>query len=490
MNKIVLILILLISEILFANGNTGGMDGGGGGTLPAQPASVFEIQEIAEESKSELLYLLNGYEWREKYNQDKPLYKKLFLGPVKAQQVLKEIRLEVRVDKPCYTSANKEVDASVYGIKTNTICLSAFRIAQKLDRAVAKREVIALLMHEISHFLGSTEEEAVEIQKDTSWWILNTKLDSEINGETIRHGFDGFEFKLRKTLESVNQSNFTLADQQLSEALIALTQFLRLSNSFPYKLFNYQDEQYQDLLRLKLVWARQFIQTQVSDSDQQNDIQEYDSKFNDQDFFIAGEEWNWDKSHLYRNEKIQKIHNASELIELLNYLQREYEIRSTYIYQVTFGMRWIDLKGQMTVPKNNSWNKYIGQYNVETVVCDLPNQRENETRFEITKSPAGLFFRKIFKSASMSDPIEFGSYNVNAYLNNYGELADGSVFMTHEMGGSWSTREFVDSIVSQIVLQKTDHDKFKLIRTVAIQPKDISKKDWTQTCTFTGSIQY
>ena len=264
--KLILLPLLLLTETLWAGGNTGGMDGGGGGTLPAHPASIYEIQDIAQEAKPDLLYLLNGYEWREKYDQQKPLYKKLFGGPRKAQEVLKDLRLEVRLDKPCFTSGGTEVDGSIYGLKSNTICLSAFRISQKVDKAAAEREVLALLMHEISHFLGATEDEAVDLQKDISWWILNAKADSRLEGDRIRNTLDSFESLLGGGIEALAQADLIKANERLSSALVNLNKFEGLTYSSPYKLFEARDKQYQDLLRLKVIWANNFVETLIPGS--------------------------------------------------------------------------------------------------------------------------------------------------------------------------------------------------------------------------------
>lgn len=487
--KLILLPLLLLAETLWAGGNTGGMDGGGGGTLPAHPASIYEIQDIAQEAKPDLLYLLNGYEWREKYDQQKPLYKKLFGGPRKAQEVLKDLRLEVRLDKPCLTSGGTEVDGSIYGLKSNTICLSAFRISQKVDKAAAEREVLALLMHEISHFLGATEDEAVDLQKDISWWILNAKADSRLEGDSIRYALDSFESLLGGGIEALTQADLAKANERLSSALINLNKFEGLTYSSPYRLFEARDEQYQDLLRLKLIWARNFVETLIPGSEQNYAIDQYNKMFNGREYFVAYEDMGWDKDHLYRNEQVQKLHSVTELTDLLLQLKREYEIRSAYTYQVTFGMRWMTLKGHLTVPANNPWEKFVGQYVVQSVQCDSPSNRENETEFDVEKSPAGLYFRHIFQSASMSDRIEFGAYNMNAYLNNYGETQDGGVFMIHEMGGSWSTRDYADTQISSLVLKKTSDGQFELIRKTSYLPKDVTKTDSVRTCTFKGMIR-
>lgn len=487
--KLILLPFLLLSETLWAGGNTGGMDGGGGGTLPAHPASVYEIQDIAQEAKPQLFYLLNGYEWREKYDRQKPLYKKLFGGPRKAQEVLKDLLLEVRLDKPCLTSGGTEVDGSIYALKPNTICLSAFRISQKIDKAAAEREVLALLMHEVSHFMGATEDEAVELQKDISWWILNAKVDSKLNEEGIRSELDGFESLLESGIEALNQSDLSKANEQLSKSLVRLTRWEGMTNSSPYKLLEPREEQYQDLLRLKLTWANNYIETLIPGADQSWAIDQYIKIFNGRDFFVAHEDIGWDKEHLYRDEKVQRLHSLEDLKNLLLFLKSEYEIRNVYTYQITFGMRWMHLNGHLTVSATNPWENFVGQYVVQSVKCDSPSTRENEIEFRVDKTAAGLYLRKIFSSAYMTDGIEFGAYNVNAYLNSYGETSDGGVFMIHEMGGSWSTRDYADTQISDFRLKKVSGNNFEITRTSYYLPKDVTKPDSIRTCVFNGVIR-
>lgn len=492
--KLILLPFLLISQTLLAGGNTGGMDGGGGGTLPAHPASVYEIQDIAQEAKPQLLYLLNGYEWREKYDQQKydqqkPLYRKLFSGPRKAQEVLKDLRLEVRLDKPCLTSGGIEVDGSIYALKSNTICLSAFRISQKIDKAAAEREVLALLMHEVSHFMGTTEDEAVDLQKDISWWILNAKAGSQLDEASLRNEFDGFESLLGYSIEALDQSDLSKANEQLSKSLVRLTRWEGMTNSSPYKLFEPREEQYQDLLRLKLIWANNYIEALIPGADQSWAVDQYNKIFNGREFFLAHEDMGWDKEHLYRDEKVQRLHSLAELKDLLLTLKSDYEIRSAYNYQVTFGMRWMHLNGHLTVPTRNPWQNFVGQYVVQSVQCDSPSTRENEVEFRVENTAAGLYLRNIFSSASMANRIEFGAYNVNAYLNNYGETTDGGVFMIHEMGGSWSTRDFADTQISDFRLKKVSGNNFEITRTNSYLPKDVTKPDSIRTCVFKGVIQ-
>lgn len=501
MKKIFLLLLTLtLTNTLWAEGgNTGGMDGGGGGTLPTEPVSIFTIQSIAEESKQQLLYLFNYYEYLKGYSSKNSLFQKLFGGTRKVQEVLKDLRLEVRTDKPCYTAKGTEVDASIYAQKSNTICLSAFRISKKVDKVLAEREVTALLMHEVSHFLGTNEEEALDLQKEIARFISDSKSDSKLKEAELRYEFSHFQSQLSSGIDFLEKNQLTKAKEQLSIAIDNLQPWQFLASSAPYMFFGIREQQYQDLLGLKLLWATTYLATLIDNCtpvfpgcgfDRADAQDRYNKIFKDRNFFFAYEDAIWESNHLYRNEKIYKLQSVPELILLLNEIQKEYHIRGAYSYQATFGMRWLNLDGHLTAPAKNPWENFMGTYSVQSVQCDFENKNTNEVQFKIEKLSDKLYITRIFPSASMTDLIELGAYNVNTYLNNYGTTPDRSVFMTHEYGGSWSQRMFVDTKISDFRL-KTNPDKtFEITRTDSYFPRDITQADSVHTCVYKGIISH
>jgi hypothetical protein len=70
------------------------------------------------------------------------------------------------MNAPCLDANGDPKDASIFGKETGTLCISPFLIAPKLNRQTAERETAALMIHEISHLMDTTEDEAVQIQKD------------------------------------------------------------------------------------------------------------------------------------------------------------------------------------------------------------------------------------------------------------------------------------------------------------------------------------
>lgn len=489
--KLILLPMLLVSESLWANGNTGGMDGGGGGVLPAHPAPIQKIREFAEEAKPQLLFLLNGYE-KSYGSLSNTLIKKLFGGPQKAQEVLKGLRLEVREAAPCLTSTGVEVDASIHAFKPNTICLSAQRISQKLDEALLEREVLALLMHEVAHFMGADEIEAVKFQKDIAERIMNSSSEAKIDTAYMISSMANFINDLGQGLQKLEKGDLTAAEKTLLDACASLNRVETEGEvtALPYQFWGPRESQYQYLLSLKLVMGITYLQTLVADVGQDWARERYDEPFKGRNYFYLGEEAN-DGTHLYAMEKITKLNSVSELIELLKGLRAEYLIRGAYTSQASYGMNWLNLNGHLTVPASNPWEKFIGTYVVQSVLCegrdDVGGLFPGE--FRVEKTPTGLNWVAKSKGSMSSDPIQVGAYNVNSYLNSYGESPTGEVFMVYEMGGSWSSRDLANMSVSEIRL-KTNLDRtFEITHSRRVLPKDVTKAEFNQTCVYKGTVQ-
>jgi hypothetical protein len=80
-------------------------------------------------------------------------------------QFAKETVFELRMSEPCSNVNGQAKDGSIYGTKPGTLCLSPFLMAPKLNDYNVSRETAALMVHELSHLLGTTEDEANAIQQ-------------------------------------------------------------------------------------------------------------------------------------------------------------------------------------------------------------------------------------------------------------------------------------------------------------------------------------
>lgn len=476
---------LFIAPMAFANSNAGGMDGGGGGTLPAQPATIYQVREIAEEAKSQLLFLFNGYEERQTY-ANASLDAKLFGGPKKVQEVLKGLRLEVRDDRPCLTSQGTEVDASVHASKQNTICLSAFRIAPKLDVQIAEREIIALLMHEVSHFMGATEKEARDLQETIAFWL--TRVRDKIDVESALLASEEFTRQLSGAVDLLKASKLEQAKDRLNLSLLHSTKWEGASKAYPFSIFPVDEEEYFQVLRLKLRWANTYLQTEVPGPHQRSAKDLYDEMFNGRDHFLAEEDAYFPASSPYRSTRIDRLNSLPELLNQLIALEREFDLRAVYTRQVAYGFQWIKLDGARTELNPNPWKLMAGEYLIETVNCNSKSPDQELKKFAVKSSGSEVFLEWAKDSMWGRDQIRLGNYNVNTTLNQIGTYQDGSVFMLHEYGGQWHARVHADMTSSEFRLKRLAGNRFEATRINKSLSRDVSARDHVSTCVFTGQI--
>jgi hypothetical protein len=163
---------LVVGNTAFA----GVVDGGGGGTLPADPVPVQAVVDVIRGSKLDLRLYARMVSWNGSPGTSPALMKKLFGQRRTLLDLIEDTPIEIKTDAPCYDAGGKEVDGSVYpnppsagiGALPFDVCISAQRIAPKLVEERVYGETLALVLHEYSHLLGTTEDEAVEFQKAAS----------------------------------------------------------------------------------------------------------------------------------------------------------------------------------------------------------------------------------------------------------------------------------------------------------------------------------
>lgn len=483
MSKFLILSFLLHYSLhAFADGNTGGMDGGGGGTLPVHPATIQQIEVAARNARPQILALLNGYEIIEKPRDQIPLYRKLFGGRKKVQEVLNDLRLEVRVDRPCFTANNVEVDGSIYAQKSNTVCLSAFRIAGKLDFAAAEREVTALLIHELSHFMGADESEAVHLQQQMAQAYLDYP-DRRINVDQLQNGLAYFSGDLYIAINLLKTGKLVETDKILAEAFTWLKRYEPSRGFLPFDFFATRESDYQDLLKIKLQWAKAFLLTQIPGPDQANAQSAYNNAFKRLDYFMAGTQL--PQNSLYAGEKIFKLHTLLDLTNLIEEIYNQYSIRGLYIGEVVRGGRWLALDGHFTVPPKNPWEKFLGEYEIQSVQCTGQYKPPSEVKFKLTKDQDGLYLRIDLRDGHYGLMIEFGSSNWAGTLINYGETPDGGVFMVHQSGGGWTR----DGQIDDFKLKRLPGGKFEISKTVNKTSLRMDVPDEVGTCVYTGLIK-
>lgn len=157
--------ILLLSISAF----TGVLNGGGGGLLPQDTISYYDLREIIIASRAELILFFNAQKGRTYKNgtlQSQEI-KKLFDGTTTIFDVIKKNKIYVAGDQrlSCKDENGNVVDGSIVSPKPNSICISMAKIAEQVSLSNARPQVLALIAHEYSHLLGFNENEAEALQK-------------------------------------------------------------------------------------------------------------------------------------------------------------------------------------------------------------------------------------------------------------------------------------------------------------------------------------
>jgi hypothetical protein len=153
-------------------GNIGGVgDGGGGGVIPVPATTQKSVEDFALHSKMMIIGYLQAREI--KYYKDlkghkviSSLDQKLFGQAKNIFKTMDMMKIDFKNSTECFDNNGNAVDGSVNDPASNSICISSFRLTPKLDENSVQYQVPALVIHEISHHLGTTEVEAQELQAD------------------------------------------------------------------------------------------------------------------------------------------------------------------------------------------------------------------------------------------------------------------------------------------------------------------------------------
>lgn len=157
--SILIFVVLFVTQTvspLFAEARPlieGGVSDGGGNAIGDTSVSPENIAEKIPDLKYWIL------SW---------IYKNQAESSAQYMELFRQGSIEVRLTAPCFDKNGVAKDGSIYGGEKYQICLSAFLLSQKLSKSNYEAELAALMIHEFSHFLGTTEDEAVALQTKTA----------------------------------------------------------------------------------------------------------------------------------------------------------------------------------------------------------------------------------------------------------------------------------------------------------------------------------
>jgi hypothetical protein len=145
----------------------GGIATGGGGTIGSGTVSTYLVRKYIEESKLPLKYLLYTEETLSKFGTGGTenlikLYHKIFDGRVTIFNALESAQFEILENGPCLDNLGNDVEASA--AKAPKICFNLQKISKNINSDSIEAEVAALVAHEVSHLIGTNEEEAHNLQ--------------------------------------------------------------------------------------------------------------------------------------------------------------------------------------------------------------------------------------------------------------------------------------------------------------------------------------
>jgi hypothetical protein len=167
--------IIFLISMISLTANAGGVSGGGGNVLSPRPPNDFQnpehVEQLVKKSKMNLQDYIQQkkqiYFNGEMNSRDQNLYGSIFETQVPMDQVIRSIKVDVEEHRPCYDKNLNPVDGSIHANKTNAICVSALRLAEKVHVQEIPAQSTALMMHEYSEVMGFDEDFAVQIQKRT-----------------------------------------------------------------------------------------------------------------------------------------------------------------------------------------------------------------------------------------------------------------------------------------------------------------------------------
>lgn len=221
--------------------------GNGGDVKEEFPVSLSYLQNLLADSQLFIRAWLQGLETQmvpdRHGSQPRTLAipkgsEKLFQSFSKnIYRILEDTTIVYQTNSPC-SSDKGQSDGSVLSEKPKKICISGYSLARKLNEGNAKIQLEALILHELSHFMGTTEEEAISIQ---SQYLEDMRF---VSRESIVKYYDSliekigaFDFVQTQAM-ILKKDDFEALCKAVTEASRTIQEVGRRSEITPISLFS------------------------------------------------------------------------------------------------------------------------------------------------------------------------------------------------------------------------------------------------------------
>lgn len=437
----------------------GGIGAGGGGTLPANPIAKYKVVEILGNAKRFLrVYLNHERYW---FHSEIIDNKKYYFGEKNLSTQLESTDIEILEDKPCFDKFGNAVDASIHASRPNTICMSAHQIAPKLIEENANKEIIALLVHELAHFLGANEKEARDLQK---WVAIGIRDVSYQDAEQMESDFWNFSTSLESRFrgkeeieEAIAKADVAVVAKELQKLSDALSSYVDQFKTLPWKMYDYTIRDFEEIVSTKIRLALYYLNSIGADknkSEQDWFKEQYESCFKEKSKVSVAELSEncalYFKVNLYQSYIFNKLTAISDLKnELKDIFQFTSDLKSR-VRAIAFEqpLPFFHVPGYQ---KLNEWEKFIGKYSATLISCisskdDVSNFYKNLTTFEVerlrdedqnhTQTRVSLTEKR--PNSTSTDHVYNGAY-VAGTVKVLGD--EHSALMTAEAGTRWYDRQ-------------------------------------------------
>lgn len=353
----------------------GGVDGGGGGTLPSEHISEAAVIRTVQKAKQDLRLFVRYLDWSQKGGGIAHLSQKLFGGPTTLEDILESIDVEVRTDRPCYDAYGKEVDGSIYASKPSTFCLSAFTIAPKLIEERARTEILALVLHELSHFLDASEDEAVEFQKMSVFWLKRSQPETALEMlVSLSERIDRIWRGLRSLGDKISQYDAEMVVKQMATLNDELNNLRPITIASPFSIHNRAESDFLEIQSTRFMLAYWYSIANSKEDPIGYWRRLYEDSFGSAES-VSFEEFE-KKFHgpylknIFGKELLFRIRDRKDLAEQLRSFADYFLDQHQYVFNLAADTSFNRTKGPWTQSAGpNPWEEFIGNYDVMTTEC-------------------------------------------------------------------------------------------------------------------------